>query len=218
MTTHHAINDKLFAVQADHNADQTVIVCGDTRGPVVALMDTPDDTGFMTADEARAIAGEIERRWNIHQPLAEALHELRTFVGKLTTSAGQQEAERADAVLTRLRFEVGGEKVLVTTRERFEAWFRSLPENSFVQEIILIKRPDGKYESLYEQKIWNAYRAADSGLPTPLERRLTSLIGQFFDAWPNIEEADDISGADMISFVTDWMSVARKELGQMEPA
>lgn len=212
---HVVFGEKLFAVQADHNPDITVLVCSDTvYGPTVATMETPDETGFMDGDHARAIAGEIERRWNIHGPLARALSELRAFIGKPGSNAGEAEIALADAVLLRLQVEPGGEKVLAATRERFEAWFRARPDSRFVQQLILERGPTGRYTSAREQEMWEAFSAANSDLPTPIERRLTSLINQFFEAWPNIDDDEHVQGSDMVAFVTDWMRDARKELDE----
>lgn len=212
------LSEKLFAVQPSDVPGYTFLMSGDAvYGPTVATMETPDDTGFMSTEGALQIAGEIERRWNIHQPLAHALHELRTFIGKPDSNAGEAEIARADAVLARLLAEPGGERMLDASRERFEAWFRTRPENRFVQELILGRTDDGRYESKREQDMWEAWRATDANLPTPLEQRLTDLILRFFAAFPNVEEGD-LSGADMIQFVTSWMRDARKVLDGTETA
>jgi hypothetical protein len=212
MTTAHVLNEKLFSF--DTGGDVYLVATDPTNGPVVAVMERPNGASVPATDEARAIAGEIERRWNIHVPLARALHELRTFIGKPGSNAVEAEIAFADAVLARLLAEPGGERMLDASRERFEAYFRTRPDSRFVQELILERSADGKYKSKREQDMWESWLATDAALPTPLEQRLTELILRFFAEYPDIEENEHLSGADMIQFVTMWMRDAHTMLEQ----
>lgn len=207
---HAALTEKLFAF--DTGGDVYLVAGDPINGDVLAVMERPNGPNVPVTDEARAIAGELERRWNIHQPLARALHGLRTFIGKPGSNAGEAEIAHADAVLLRLESEPGAEKVLASARERFEFWFRSHPEQQGVPELAFKLGANGEYEWGWMQGAWEAYHAADSGLTTPTERTFASLLKQFFEAYPDIEENEHLSGSDMIDFVTMWMRDARVAL------
>lgn len=212
MTLPHVLNEKLFSF--DTGGDVYLVASDPINGPVVAVMERPNGASVPATDEARAIAGEIERRWNIHVPLSRALHELRTFIGKPGSNAVEAEIAFADAVLTRLLAEPGGERMLDASRERFEVVFRTHPERNDLPETAFKRGSSGRYEWEWMESHWETWRAADANLPTPLEQRLTELILRFFAEYPDIEENEHLSGADMIQFVTMWMRDAHTMLEQ----